>query len=135
MNASDWTLQVDPEGRLRGLYGAGGLPLEACELFYLQIDERERSATLGFETGRLPPNPPPEWGQRPYNTVEFFVAFTNTSEIFLSGWNPSARAGVALAPHGTGSVRVSLEHADSRLRFTATGAAVTRVRPYLAGGE
>ncbi|MFJ9577651.1 Imm50 family immunity protein [Streptomyces sp. NPDC101191] len=135
MSASEWTSLVDPEGTLSGLFGATNLPLASCELFYLQIDERERSVTIGFETPNLPPHPPASWGERPYNMFEFYLEFTDVSGLSISGWAASARAGIAFEAHGSRSVRVSIRHADTHLHFTATGSSVSRLHPYLAGGE
>ncbi|MFI8963364.1 Imm50 family immunity protein [Streptomyces sp. NPDC053493] len=131
MNASDWTSLVDPENVLSRLYDTPPA-LDDCVLLCVQIDERGCSVTMGFETFRVPTTPPAAW-DRPYNTLEFSIGFTGVEGLSISGWNSAVREGVRFSAHGSESVRVSLHHVDSRLAFTATGASVTRLHPYLAG--
>ncbi|XIE79195.1 Imm50 family immunity protein [Streptomyces sp. SBR177] len=131
MDASDWISLVDTEGRLSHLYEID-LPLEACDLFYLQIDERGTSVTLGFETSILPTNPHPDWSEKPYNTLEFYIEFTEIQDITIAGWTSSARTGIDFSTPGGRSVQVSINRPESKLHFTAGASSVTRLRPYLA---
>jgi hypothetical protein len=81
MGESDWTGIV---GGTEALTDAYITPpnLNECKLHYAQIDERETSVTLGFETSVLPSKPPAEWAGREYNTVEFYLKFT---DVTISG--------------------------------------------------
>jgi hypothetical protein len=132
MGGSDW---IGIVGRTKAVTDAYITPpaLNECKLYYMQIDEREASVTLAFETSALPSNPPAEWAGREYNTVEFTLKFTDVCSLRVNGWTISARdADVALSVHGDEAVSVAIEAADSHLGFAASTSCLTRMRPYLA---
>ncbi|MFE5973360.1 Imm50 family immunity protein [Streptomyces sp. NPDC056460] len=135
MDDSDWTALVDSAEAITDLYASpprlnGG----ACEVFYVQIDERGTSVTLGFDTNVLPSRRPAAWAEKAYNTVEFHLKFTGVEGLRIAGWDAGARhaaVGLRRGPAATGLV-VTLEGPGSFLGFTASTSRVTRVRPYLA---
>lgn len=59
--------------------------LSSCPLYYVHVDERDTSVTLGFETARLPDRPRAEWVGKRYDTVRFFVVFTGVDELRITG--------------------------------------------------
>lgn len=135
MGESDWADIVGGTEAVRVAY-VTPLQLSACKLHYTQIDERETSVTLGFETCTLPSNPPAEWTGMQYNTVEFYLKFTDVKDLRVTGWTCSTRdAHVALRVHADEGIRVSVEAMGSHLAFTASTSFLTRMRSYLAGRE
>ncbi|MFC7928635.1 Imm50 family immunity protein [Streptomyces cinereoruber] len=134
MSASDWTAVVGATDEVTNAYTTPP-DLNACRLYYTQIDERDASVTLMFETTALPERPPLAWADRTYNTVEIYVKFTGVRGLRVKGWQFSARdAGIILNPReGTGT-RVTVEAEGSYLAFTASGSTVTRFRSYLSAG-
>ncbi|WP_053645295.1 MULTISPECIES: Imm50 family immunity protein [unclassified Streptomyces] len=134
MSASDWTAVVGSTEEVTDAY-ATPPDLDACRLYYVQIDEREASVTLMFETTALPERPPPAWADRAYDTVEFYLTFTGVRGLRVSGWEFSARdAGVALNTGEGTDVRVTVEAEGSYLDFTASGSSLARFRSYLSAG-
>ncbi|MFF8291526.1 Imm50 family immunity protein [Streptomyces sp. NPDC016309] len=132
MGGSDWTGIVAGTEEMLEAYITPP-DLNDCRLYYTQIDEREASVTLGFETSTLPSNPPAEWTGREYNTVEFYLRFAGVSDLSVAGWTFSARdADVTLSAHGGDGVRVSIEATGSHLEFTASTSSLARLRSYLA---
>ncbi|MGW9447927.1 Imm50 family immunity protein [Streptomyces sp. NPDC055632] len=134
MSASDWTTVVGATDDMTKAYTTPP-GLDECGLYYVQIDERDASVTLMFETIALPEQPPLAWVDRAYNTVEFYLTFTGVRGLRVSGWEFSARdAGVALAPGEGTDVRVTVEAEGSYLDFTASGSTLARFRSYLSAG-
>jgi hypothetical protein len=131
MGDSDWTSIVDSAEGITDVY-ATPPTLSECELFYVQIDERGASVTLGFETSALPSSPPPVWTSRAYNAVEFYLKFTRVRELRITGWDSSARdATVSLTRRDDGQFRVSVQGERSHLAFTSSAPLLTRTRPFL----
>ncbi|MFJ8586383.1 Imm50 family immunity protein [Streptomyces sp. NPDC093595] len=128
MGESDWTEIV---GGTEAVTDAYITPpnLNECRLYYAQIDEREASSAL-------PSNPPAEWTGREYNTVEFYLKFTDVSNLRVKGWTFSARdAHVALSVLGGERVSVTIEAEGSHLGFSASTSSLARIRSYLAARE
>ncbi|MEU4267962.1 Imm50 family immunity protein [Streptomyces sp. NPDC026092] len=131
MGDSDWTLITDSAEAITDAY-ARPPRLNECELFYVQIDERDASVTLGFETSVLPSSPPPAWTGRTYNAVEFYLKFMRVKELRITGWDSSARDSVVMLDRRDDeSVRVSVDGERSHLDFAASAPLLTRARPFL----
>ncbi|MFF9013327.1 Imm50 family immunity protein [Streptomyces sp. NPDC014870] len=131
MGDSDWTLIVDSAKDLADAY-ATPPSLNECELFYVQIDERGTSVTLGFETSALPSSPPPAWAHKNYNAVQFYVKFMRVKELRIAGWDASVReAAVTLSPRDDGALRVSVEGEGAHLVFMGSTPLLTRTHPFL----
>ncbi|WP_051715257.1 Imm50 family immunity protein [Streptomyces bikiniensis] len=134
MSASDWTAVVGATDEVAHAYTTPP-DLDACRLSYAQIDERDASVTLMFETTALPERPPPAWADRAYDTVEIYLRFTGVRGLRVKGWQLGARdAGLALSPREGTDVRVTVEAEGSYLDFTASGSTVARFRSYLSSG-
>ncbi|MFJ4690027.1 Imm50 family immunity protein [Streptomyces sp. NPDC088766] len=105
---------------------------EKCDLFYVHIDERGDSVTLGFETVHLPSHPLPEWSEKPYNRLEFYLLFCGVTEIAVAGWTASEAEsfGVSAVPEKEIAVRLGRDQAGMRFRASSVRLANTRV--YLA---
>ncbi|MFC8270417.1 Imm50 family immunity protein [Streptomyces cinereoruber] len=134
MSTSDMNLPLWPE--LAALYETPP-DLSSCPLYYVHVDERDTSVTLGFETSRLPDHPRPEWEGKQHNTLRFFVVFTGVDELRVTGIaaeHPDARdRTVDVVVTDTGRQRVSVTSANRSLAFSAEASAVSRIRVYLQG--
>ncbi|MGV9690175.1 Imm50 family immunity protein [Streptomyces sp. NPDC003444] len=111
--------------------------LSSCPLYYVHVDERDTSVTLGFETSRPPDHPRPEWEGKRYNTVRFFVVFTGVDELRVTGIateHPDAHdRTVGVVVTDTGRQRVSVTSETRSITFSAAASAVTQIRVYLQG--
>ncbi|MFJ2821518.1 Imm50 family immunity protein [Streptomyces toxytricini] len=127
-DAIDW-----PE--LRTLYGTAALPdLNTCHFFYLHIDERDTSVTFGFETQQLPEHPKPEWAEKAYNTLRFWIEFTGVADLQLRGIQAEAERSVQITGGNTpGSLQVSVRSSTRSMAFTAAASQVSHTRVYLQG--
>lgn len=109
--------------------------LSSCPLYYVHVDERDTSVTLGFETRQLPDHPRPGWGEKQYNTLSFFVVFTGVDELRMAGIaaeHPDRRdRTVRVTRTDTGRQQVSVTSDNRTLAFSAAASAVTRTRPDL----
>ncbi|MFD5624448.1 Imm50 family immunity protein [Streptomyces yangpuensis] len=110
--------------------------LSTCPLYYVHVDERDTSVTLGFETARLPDRPEPDWEHGAYNTLRFFVVFTGVEDLRMTGLAAGPPDGcdpVRLDAGGGGRLRVAVTGPSRSLSFSAAASAVTRTRVYLQG--
>lgn len=132
MSVFDWTRITACDESISEIYST---PLPPGNFYpnYLQVDERDTSVTLAFETSDLPTNPPVSWRDREYNTVEFYLRFSGVEHLLITGWDASIRdSDINLTSHPGGGVRLSIESTGSHLSFTASTVALTRVRTYLS---
>ncbi|MEV6675833.1 Imm50 family immunity protein [Streptomyces erythrochromogenes] len=110
--------------------------LSSCPLYYVHVDERDTSVTLGFETARLPDRPEPQWAHRAYNILRFFVVFTGVEDLRMAGLaagHPDGGDRVLVTGSGDGRRRVTVTGTGRSLSFSAAASAVTRTRVYLRG--
>ncbi|MFB7027725.1 MULTISPECIES: Imm50 family immunity protein [unclassified Streptomyces] len=111
--------------------------LSSCPLYYVHVDERDTSVTLGFETSRLPDRPRPEWEGEQHNTLRFFVVFTGVDELRITGIateDPDAcDRTVDIVVTDTGRQRVSVTSEKRSITFSAAASTVTQIRVYLQG--
>ncbi|USQ83236.1 immunity 50 family protein [Streptomyces phaeoluteigriseus] len=132
MNGSDWA-SILGESRFLGELYAGGSPApEQCELFYVHLDERGDSATLGFETRVLPAAPRPEWREKPYNRFEFYVLLGGLTGFVADGWGSSEAASFDVSVVSDKEIAVRLGSGQGGMRFRASSIRVARTRVYLA---
>lgn len=120
---------------LRTLYGTTPLPdLNTCHFFYLHVDERDTSVTFGFETQQLPRHPKPEWVQKAYNTLRFWIEFTGVVDLRLQGVLAEAERSVQITGGSTpGTLQVSVHSGTRSIAFTAAASRVSHTRVYLQG--
>ncbi|MHC5262615.1 Imm50 family immunity protein [Streptomyces sp. UC4497] len=131
MNGDRWAQLLTDPHTMTDLYDL--LPeLSCCDLFYVHIDERENSVTLGFDTSYLPVRPFPEWQARDFNAFEFHLRFSSISELRVSGWAAPAQKTVLMAAGDHGGLQFSARGPGSLLEFTAGQVEVARTRTYLA---
>ncbi|MEU5811732.1 Imm50 family immunity protein [Streptomyces sp. NPDC047718] len=125
---NDW-----PE--LRALYGTDPLPdLGTCTLFHVHIDERDTSVTFGFETQQLPQHPKPEWSDKPYNTLAFWIEFTGVAGLRMSGIRAEAERSVRITGGNTAEgLRVAVDSDNRSIAFSATASRVSHTRVYQQG--
>ncbi|MEU6480699.1 Imm50 family immunity protein [Streptomyces sp. NPDC047017] len=119
---------------LRALYGDSPPPFERCDLFYLHIDERGDSVTLGFETRTLPTHRPEKWTGKGFNAFEFFVVFSGVQGLRITGWGPSESRAADLTVHGGNLFEVCLGSDESGVTFRASAVRLGRTHAYLASG-
>ncbi|MEB8339625.1 Imm50 family immunity protein [Streptomyces endophyticus] len=106
--------------------------LNRCGLYYVHIDERACSVTLGFETSHLPARPHLEWQTKDFNTFQFYLQFDAASQLRVTGWNAPAQKTVLMSGGNDGRLRFSARGPGSLLEFTAGQVEVTRTHTYLA---
>ncbi|WP_279634631.1 Imm50 family immunity protein [Streptomyces bobili] len=132
MSGSDWASILTDSRFLGGLYAGCPPTLEQCELFYVHLDERGDSATLGFETRLLPSAPRPEWREKPYNRLEFYLLLGGLTGFVVDGWGPAEAAGFDITAVSDKEIAVRLGSGQGGMRFRASSIRLTRTRVYLA---
>lgn len=131
--SADWSQLLASAEYLGELYDGAPPPTDACDLFYVHIDEREDSVTLGFDTRVFPVNVPPEWREKNFNAFEFHLFFTGVAGLRVTGWGASEAKVIDLTARDGGHFDVALGSEASGIAFRAAGARLTRTRAYLAG--
>ena len=131
MSVSSWFQILGAPGYLAEMYDAIPSP-NLCELFYVHIDERDKSVTLGFDTSEFPSHPRPEWQEKGFNAFEFYLVFSSVQGLRVSGWGPSQAKVIDLTSLGDGRVRVIAGHAGAGIELIAPSVALTKTRAYLA---
>ncbi|MCY0928732.1 Imm50 family immunity protein [Streptomyces sp. H27-H1] len=130
------SLSLPPWPPLAALYDTPP-ELSGCPLYYVQVDERDTSVTLGFETGRLPDHPQPDWKEGTYNTLRFFVVFSGVDELRMTGIAAEHPEGhdrtATVSETPAGRQRLSVTSPTRSISFTAKTSRITHVRVYLQG--
>jgi hypothetical protein len=132
MSDSEWSQLLSSPGFLGELYDGAPPAPDYCELFYVHLDERADSVTLGFDTRTIPTNPLPEWGSRRCNAFTFYLVFTDTQGVRVDGWGPSVAGEVHLITSTGGQLEVTLGHTGSGMTFEASSVTLTTPGTYLA---
>ncbi len=132
MNASEWQRFLADPHFLGEFYAASPPTLDECELFYVHVDEREDSVTLGFDTRCLPSHPDPEWHEKPYNRFEFHLLFSGVVDFQVSKWTDVEAREVNVRATPGDVISVSLGHDDSGISFRASSMRLVHTRVYLA---
>ncbi|MGW1713048.1 Imm50 family immunity protein [Streptomyces sp. NPDC002156] len=135
--SADWSQLLASTEYLGELYDGAPPPTGECDLFYVHIDEREDSVTLGFDTRAFPVNPPPEWrGQgKDLNAFEFHLLFTGVTVLRVTGWGACEAKAIDLTARDGGHFDVALGSEASGITFRAAAARLTRTRAYLASNN
>ncbi|MER6273309.1 Imm50 family immunity protein [Streptomyces sp900105755] len=133
MNA-DWSRVLASPEYLGELYGGTAPAADSCDPFYVHIDERNVSVTLGFSTRTLPANAPAEWREKEFNAFDFYLAFEGVTDLRVTGWGASEAKNVGLAVHEH-CFDVVLGTQDSGITFRAATARLARTHAYLASGS
>ncbi|MEC4014882.1 Imm50 family immunity protein [Streptomyces sp. H27-D2] len=131
MSTSDWPKFLTEPREIHELFDRPPV-LSQCDLFYLHIDERGTSVTLGFDTKHLPDHPLPEWTKGEFNAFEFFLTFSPVTHLNISGWQSSLSKQTRISRSLEGNVSVTITGIDEDLSFQAQSAFLTRARVYLA---
>lgn len=131
MRADSWVQLLTEPALIASLYDSPP-GLSACALFYVHLDERADSVTLGFDTSHLPSNPRPEWQEKPFNAFEFHLQFESVSELRVAGWAAPAQKNILMSAREAGGVKFSASAPGSLLEFAADRVRVVRTRTYLA---
>ncbi|WP_330304940.1 MULTISPECIES: Imm50 family immunity protein [unclassified Streptomyces] len=130
--SADWLQLLASAEYLGGLYDGAPPAHDVCDLFYVHIDERENSVTLGFDTRRLPSNPPAEWVEKGLNAFEFYLVFAEVEGLQVTGWGAAEAKEIHLATHGGAFFEVVLGSEGSGIAFRAATARLAKWRGYLA---
>jgi len=133
--SAEWSQLLASAEYLGELYDGTPPPTDACDLFYVHIDEREDSVTLGFDTRAFPVNLPPEWRGKDFNAFEFHLFFTGVTGLRVTGWGAPEAKKTALTAHDGGHFDVNLGSETSGITFRAAGARLSRTRAYLASNN
>ena len=129
--SADWSLLLASPEYLGELYDGAPPSDDSCEPFYVHVDERGHSVTLGFHTKILPTRTPQEWREKGYNAFEFYLVFEGVEELRVTAWGAPQAGTIDLTVHD-GLFRVVLGPADTGIAFRAASARLARKRPYLA---
>jgi hypothetical protein len=130
--SADWSQLLASAEYLGELYDGSPPPTDACDLFYVHIDEREDSVTLGFDSRAFPVNPLPEWRGKDFNTFEFHLYFTWVTGLRVTGWGATEAKVIDLTVRDGGHFDVTLGSEASGITFRAAAARLARTRAYLA---
>ncbi|MFF0742080.1 Imm50 family immunity protein [Streptomyces sp. NPDC004111] len=114
--------------------------LSECDLFYVQVDERQTSLTLGFEVSDFDI---PEGGigfevlrkfrsDEGHNAMRFFISFTDVLNFSVNGWENPGQKHIQMVEE-RGHFSVSAESPGSSLRFEASSFSIPHIHSYLAG--
>ncbi|MFI1362553.1 Imm50 family immunity protein [Streptomyces griseochromogenes] len=128
----DWQRLLASPDCLGVLYGEDPPPPDACDLFSVHIDERGNSVTLGFDTRRLPVNPPAEWERKGLNAFEFHLVFTGVTGLRVTGWGAAEAKRVRVSFREGGGFDVVLGAEESGIVFGAAAVRPAGPRAYLA---
>ncbi|QNP72408.1 hypothetical protein IAG44_25300 [Streptomyces roseirectus] len=132
MSASEWPEAIGSPDVLGRLY-EGSVPTpEECSLYYVHVDERGRSVTVGFETKNLPSRPLGSWNGEVYNTLEFFLLFLEVEDFSVNRWGAEEAAEFSVSTRSRGGFSVFLGNGDSGIKFQAGSVTLQKSRVYLA---
>src|SRR3954469_26073447 len=129
---ADWTRLLASQEFLGPLYAGSPPPPEACDLFYVHIDERGSSVTLGFDTRNFPSSPAPEWEEKGFNAFEFHLVFAGVQSLRVTGWGAGEARAIEFAAVEGGGLRVLLGTEGSGITFRAATLRLAKARAYLA---
>ncbi|MFF0185545.1 Imm50 family immunity protein [Streptomyces sp. NPDC005244] len=129
--SGDWSRLLASPDYLGDLYDCTPPSADSCDPFYVHIDERENSVTVGFDTRILPVNVPKEWHERGFNAFEFCLVFEGIEGLRVTGWDSTAaeRIDMTVSPE---AFEVILGVPGSGIMFRASTARLARARAYLA---
>lgn len=96
--------------------------LSASDLFYVHLEERLASATLGFTT------------QEGNEGFEFFLVFTGVRQVTVRGWGPPGSKRIDLVRSADG-IAVAVQDENSLLSFRATEMTLARTRTFQASPQ
>ncbi|MFG2756999.1 Imm50 family immunity protein [Streptomyces wuyuanensis] len=134
MAISDWTnLLTDPRGLTEVFSEVPALG--HCFLYSVHIDERDRGITLGFDTRSVPDRPRPEWLRTEFNAFEFFLTFTQVTELSLHGWDSVTDRTAELSRSPRGGITVHVANSREAISFHASYAHLSLCRVYLASSS
>ncbi|MFJ3230180.1 Imm50 family immunity protein [Streptomyces sp. NPDC086787] len=102
-----------------------------CDPFYVHIDERGKSVTLGFHTRDLPVDAPAEWQERGFNAFEFYLVLEGVEGLRVTGWDAVAARNIEMTVREE-FVEMLLGSPESGIAFRAATARLARTRAYLA---
>ncbi|GGJ13040.1 Imm50 family immunity protein [Streptomyces brasiliensis] len=129
---ADWQRLLAAPEYLGELYGTNPPPQDACNLFYVHIDERDNSVTLGLGTREFPVNPRPEWQDKGFNAFEFYLVCTDVTDLRVTGWGAAEARRIHLTVGNGGTCDVVLGSEHSGITFRASATHLRRLRAYLA---
>lgn len=129
--SADWSLLLASPEYLGELYDGAPPSADSCDPFYVHIDERGHSVTLGFHTKTLPMSTPPEWREKGYNAFEFYLVFERVEGLRVTAWG-APQAGTIALTISDELFGVVLGSADTGIAFRAASARLARTRAYLA---
>lgn len=132
--SADWSRLLASPEYLGELYDRTPPSVHSCDPFYVHIDEREDSVTLGFHTRVLPVNPPAEWRAKGFNAFEFYLVFAGVERLRVTGWDAVAAGSIDISRREK-LFEVILGSPDSGIAFHASAARLARTHAYLASGS
>ncbi|WP_078841192.1 Imm50 family immunity protein [Streptomyces acidiscabies] len=132
MSVSDWGRILGSPDALGPLYEGDVPGPEECKLYYVHVDERGASVTVGLETRSVPSRPDEAWRDKVYNTLEFYLLFSGVRGFSVNRWSSVEAARFDVAIEAGGGVSVVLGSEGSGIRFRADSVGLQKARVYLA---
>ncbi|MEV8035210.1 Imm50 family immunity protein [Streptomyces sp. NPDC002742] len=129
--SADWSRLLASPDCLGDLYDRSPPSAGSCDPFYVHIDERENSVTLGFDTRTFPVNAPAEWHESGFNAFEFHLVFEGVEELRVTGWDAAAAETIGLTVRED-LFEVVLGSPESGIVFRASTARLARTHAYRA---
>ncbi|PKT70030.1 hypothetical protein CW362_26335 [Streptomyces populi] len=131
--SADWSRLLASPEFLGKLYGSDPPSADSCDPFYVHVDERENSVTLGFDTRVLPVRIPAAWREKRFNAFEFHLVFERVSGLRVTGWDAAAARRIGMVVREE-NFEVILGSPGSGIAFHASTARLARTHAYLASG-
>ncbi|NGO75887.1 hypothetical protein G6045_09405 [Streptomyces sp. YC504] len=126
MSESDWASLVANTYELNSHWDTPPA-LDACDLFYVQMDERHHSVTLGLDAPLDAEHHEGEQTPVP-NSVEFYLQFTDVERLRVKGWQAPGNKHARLYRHADGTIRFSADSEGSHLEFAASTCRLVELR-------
>ncbi|WP_030674795.1 Imm50 family immunity protein [Streptomyces rimosus] len=133
MNSSEagWIDLLEDEDEANRFFDSAP-DLGQCDLFSVQIDERDKELAIGLDLTRLPDKPLPEWVEKNLNAFKFYLAFGQLEELAIDGWLHTPKDSVAINAAGGGRVQVEIRGDGECIRFTSGSIKMFGSRAYRA---
>jgi hypothetical protein len=87
---------------------------------------------MGFVTGNLPANPRPEWREKPYNRLEFYLYFCDLTGLLVEGWSASEAQNFDISAVSEERLAIRVGREQAGISFRASSLRLVDTRVFLA---
>ncbi|MGW6600064.1 Imm50 family immunity protein [Streptomyces sp. NPDC055036] len=127
MSTSNWPSFLDNPQSIYNQYDQEP-DLNTCDLFYFLMDERGTSITLGFETPYMPQLGRHEWEPPEVNSFEFYLMFSEVTQLDITGWNGPADKDITFRRGSNGDILAKIESRGTSVSFQAESLSLIKSR-------